>query len=82
MTESDFQRECSDFVNREVYCCVSSMAEYILTKSLEDDNVPFNRDDIENEFETREEVADKIGVSIKKLTDEEFEVLKEYLSGD
>lgn len=41
------QRIKSDFVNREVYSCVSMMVEYILSK--DDREAPFTRDDIEKE---------------------------------
>jgi len=36
------------FVQRDVYCCVTSMAEYILSKSWEDGDAPFGYDDITN----------------------------------
>ena len=52
MDEREFQRVCGDFVNREVYCCVSTMAEYILKKSWEDSEAPFSNDDIENPMQS------------------------------
>lgn len=54
MDESAFQRACDEFVSREVYCCVSMMAEYILKKSWEDSEAPFSNDDIENQLQSAE----------------------------
>lgn len=36
------------FVEREVYCCVTSMTTYILSKSWDDREAPFSYDDITN----------------------------------
>lgn len=36
------------FVARDVYCCVSSMTEYILSKSWEDGDAPFSYDNVTN----------------------------------
>lgn len=54
MNESEFQRRCDEVVYREVYCCVSTMAEYILQKSGEDPNAPFSNEDIENPMQSAE----------------------------
>jgi len=56
VNESEFQRRCDEVVYREVYCCVSTMAEYILHKSYdgEDPDTPFSYDDIENPMQSAE----------------------------
>ena len=54
MNESEFQRRCDEVVYREVYCCVSTMAEYILKKSWEDSDAPFSNEDIENPMQSAE----------------------------
>jgi hypothetical protein len=38
----------SQFIQKEVYCNVNSMVEYILGRSHEDDKAPFSYDDISN----------------------------------
>jgi DNA-directed RNA polymerase subunit RPC12/RpoP len=47
----DNQNIKSKLVQREVYCNVNSMAEYILSKSWEDSDAPFSYDDIENYYQ-------------------------------
>lgn len=42
------QRIKEKFVEREVYCLVNTMVEYILSKSWEDRNAPFCYDDVKN----------------------------------
>lgn len=38
------------FVDREVFACVTSMVEYILGKSYEDNDTPFSYEDVENYY--------------------------------
>lgn len=48
MTESEFQEKCREFVSQNVNCCVSSIVDYVLKKSIENSDAPFTYDDIEN----------------------------------
>lgn len=43
---SENQQIKRDFVDREVYCNVNQMAEYILQKSYEDSDAPFTYDEL------------------------------------
>lgn len=65
------QRIKSDFVNREVYSCVSMMVEYIL--SQDDREAPFTRDDIEKE---EVKVCEECGWSgqIEEVYSDEIEI--------
>lgn len=64
INETEFQRKCDEFVKREVYCNVSTMAEYILKKSWEDTEAPFNNDDIENQMQSAQFQWDEKWVDI------------------
>lgn len=57
ITETEFQKESGEFVRREVFACVSGMAEFILKK--DDTEAPFTFEDIENLYypKTEEENA-------------------------
>lgn len=69
INETEFQRKCDEFVNREVYCNVSTMAEYILKKSWEDTEAPFNNDDIENQMQSTEIEWDGEWITFADLED-------------
>jgi len=45
------QRIKQKFVGNEVHTCISGIAEYILSKSFEDNDAPFSYDDVENFYE-------------------------------
>jgi len=61
------------FIEREVYCNVCSMTEYILNKSWDDNDAPFNYDDIENYYMSDDTIKDYYGVT----TDEEIEDIRD-----
>lgn len=66
------------FVEREVYCCVSGMVEYILSKGYEDREAPFTMDDVENlylpkcpncgDFDSIEEIENEEGETAYKCS--------------
>ena len=62
-------------VGKEVNACVSSLVEYILQKSYEDQNAPFSYDDIENYYIDNSEDIEKLQEQIDEL--EELEDLTE-----
>ena len=62
-------------VGREVKSCVSSLVEYILQKSYDDQNAPFTWDDVENYYIDNSEEIEELQEQIDKL--EELEDLTE-----
>lgn len=54
MDAFEFQKLCHEFVEREVYCNVSGLVEYILRKGNNVDDTPFSIDDIQNPMECAE----------------------------
>lgn len=61
-------------VEREVYACVSGMVEYILNKSYEDRESPFNWDDVENYYVLKCPECGDIG-SITEEENEDGEII-------
>ncbi len=55
--EAEFQRTCTKFIDREVYCCITEEANYIINKGFEDNEVPFSYNDIDY-TPTEEEIKD------------------------
>ena len=81
------QDKTGRLVNQEVYSCVTSMVEYILQKSWEDENAPFNNEDIENMYapdysDMDESDLDDINEDYhgEDFTDYDFEDKVEYLT--
>lgn len=70
MDEREFQNKCAEFVSREVWANVSTMVEYILSK-YDDENAPFNTDDIENPMESAEFIWNGERVRVDSI--DEFE---------
>jgi hypothetical protein len=68
--DSEQQRKNGVMVDREVFCCVSSEADFIL-KSQEKD-APFTWDDVENLYPTYEE-AKEDGIINEDVTEEDYE---------
>lgn len=62
------------FVEREVYCNVNSMVEYILSKGYEDPNAPFTMDDVENIYTDNSEEIDKANEEREKEIEENQEL--------
>ena len=62
------------FVEREVYCCVTMMTEYILSKGYEDREAPFCMDDVENIYIDNNEKIEELQDQKKELENE----LEEY----
>ncbi|MCC0645435.1 hypothetical protein KGF41_14305 [Clostridioides sp. ZZV14-6150] len=58
----------SDFVNKEVYACVTSMVEYILKQ--EGDDKPFDYDDLENVYIDNSDKIEKIEEEIEEIESE------------
>jgi DNA repair exonuclease SbcCD ATPase subunit len=63
------------FVEREVYCCVSGMVEYILSKGYEDREAPFTMDDVENIYINNSEEIEELNDKKEELEEqkEKFE---------
>lgn len=51
------QRIKDEFVNREVFCCVSQEVEYILSRN-DDENAPYSFEDIDNLYDENNEPQD------------------------
>ena len=66
------------FVEREVYCCVTSMTEYILSKGYEDRESPFCMDDVENIYLDNSQEIDKLKEQKEEL-ENELEELQEQI---
>lgn len=64
-----------EFVEREVYCNVNQMTEYILRKSWEDSDAPFNYDDLDMERFS----YDGTFISFDEITREQKDTAKEEL---
>jgi hypothetical protein len=63
------------FVEREVYCNVGTLCEYVLSKGFEDSNAPFTMDDIENYYSPN---VDTIIDNANDLWDYKEEEFKAY----
>lgn len=74
-----------EFVEREVYCNVNQMTEYILRKSWEDSDAPFNYDDLDMErfsydgtFISFDEITRKQKDSAKEELEQLIEQIEDY----
>lgn len=63
------QRIKEKFIEREVYCCVTNMVEYILKKSYEDPDAPFSYEDLENLYPDHSDEIDKLEQKKEELED-------------
>lgn len=52
--ESDFQRQCGDFVGREVRACMTAEVYFILRGSEEVEDSPYSWEDVENFYHSFE----------------------------
>jgi len=54
------QKIKGNFISREVFCCVTDLVEYIISKSYEekDRRIPFTYEDIENLYYTEEDAEE------------------------
>ena len=64
-------KEYKDFVNQNVSYNMTMEVEYILKRSFEDNETPFNYEDIENLNYTEEEIKENWSYDLKGLNKEE-----------
>lgn len=68
--EIEKQEKLRQFVSREVYCCQSSLVDYLLQQGI------FNYEDIENLMKSEEELLDE-GYTKQQIEDGDTDNIKE-----